>query len=186
MRQITQKITHAFEGRYALRIDNSRTDGDSLWLFGNRIAEWRRDGLWISNAGWNSKTTKERLNGLTGVSISQRAGTWYLNDREWDGSWVNVYNWSRGEVAQVEAEQVASEPEFDTTSEWVEEGYSRPVYSVCHTLVESLLEQVEQKLSEAGIPTKRMESDTTGVYKPNYFVIVHPENFETAVNILTQ
>lgn len=186
MRRITAEITRAFEGRYALKIDNSRTDGDSLWLFGNRIAEWRRDGLWISNAGWQSNTTKERLNGLSGVSISQRSGTWYLNDREWDGSWVNVSNWSRGEVAQGQAEQVANEPVFDTTSEWVEEGYSRPVYAVCHTLVESVLEALEQKLSEAGIPTKRMESDTTGVYKPNYFIVVQPVNFETALNILTQ
>lgn len=186
MRKITAEITRAFEGRYALKIDNSRTDGQSLWLFDNRIAEWRGDGLWISNAGWQSKTTKERLNGLSRVSISQRSGTWYLNDREWDGSWVNVSNWNRGEVAQAEAEQVANEPVFDTTSEWVEEGYSRPVYAIYYTLVEVNLESVEALLNEAGIPTKRMESDTAGAYRPNYFIVVRPVDVAEASSVLSE
>jgi hypothetical protein len=43
----------------------------------------------ISNAGWFSKTTKERLNGLYGVSISQKAGEWYLNGIKWGGHWIN-------------------------------------------------------------------------------------------------
>jgi hypothetical protein len=180
MRLITQRIIHAFEGRYGFKIDNSRTDGQSLWLFDNRIAEWRNDGLWITNADWNSMTTKERLNGLTGVNIRQQRGVWFLNGREWDGSWVHVGDWTNG----IETEQNINEHEFDTTSEWVEDGYSRPVYSIYYTLVEVTLEPVEALLNGAGIPTKRMESDTDGMYRPNYFLVVRPNDVDKALNNL--
>lgn len=187
MRQITQRIVHAFQGRYELRIDNSRTDGTSLWLFGNKIAEWREDGLWVSNGGWDSKTTKERLNGLSGVNIVQRRGTWFLNGREWDGRWINVDAWNDG-IEYVDGGSVReeNEQEFDVTSEWTNEGYSRPLYSIYHTLVESNLEAVEQVLSEAGIPSRRMESDTEGVYRPNYFIVVRPEDVVRASSVLCE
>jgi hypothetical protein len=51
MRQITQQIVNAFQNSRSLTIGNSRTNGESLWLFGNKIAEIRRDGLWVSNGG---------------------------------------------------------------------------------------------------------------------------------------
>lgn len=185
MRRITAEITRAFEGRYELRIDNSYTDGNCLWLFENKIAERRDGNLWITDAGWDGLTTKERLNGLSGVSISIRRGVWFLNGREWDGRWVNVWTWDvYSKQYENEAKAVANEPEFDTTSEWMPEGYSKPVYSVFYTLVESDIEAVEQRLTEAGIQTKRMESDTQGVYKPNYFIVVRPDDVARAVNIL--
>lgn len=180
MRKITRDIIRAFESRTELRIGNSRTDGKSLWLFGNKIAEHRSDGLWITNAGWNSVTTKERLNGL-GVRIQQVRGDWVLNGRAWEGGWVNVDAWNDG-CDSVPEENVQ---EFDVTSEWCVAGYSRPVYSVFHTLVEVELEAVEKMLSGEEIPSRRMESDTEGVYKPNYFVVVRPEDVERSVTILS-
>lgn len=185
MRQITERIVRAFEGRYEFRIDNSYTDGNCLWLHGNKIAEWRGSNLWITNAGWESRVTKERLNGLNGVNITERNAVWYLNGRAWNGARTNVWNWDvYSKQYENEAKAVANEPEFDTTSEWMPEGYSRPVYSVFYTLVESELEAVEQRLTEAGIQTKRMESDTAGVYRPNYFIVVSPDDLARAVNIL--
>jgi len=57
-----------------------------LKLFGNKIAARLGDGrVWISNAGWFSNTTKERLNGLPGVHIVQKRCRWFLNGMEWDG-----------------------------------------------------------------------------------------------------
>lgn len=190
MRQITRSIVCAFESRTELRIDNSRTDGTSLWLFGNKIAEWRGDGLWISNGGWSSRTTKERLNGLSGVRVRKQRGTLLLNDRVWDGRWVHVDAWNDG-ITYVNdespREENVQEREFDITSEWMHEyGYSKPLHSVFHTLVEANLEAVEQKLSEAGIPSRRMESDTEGMYCPNYFIVVHPEDVEKSLNLLNQ
>ena len=189
MRQITRDIVNAFQNSRSLTTGNSRTDGQSLWLFGNKIAEIRRDGLWITNAGWNSTTTKERLNGLSGVNIVQRRGTWYLNEREWDGRWVHVDAWNDG-ITYVNdespREESVQEPEFDVTSEWTNEGYSRPVYSIYHTLVRANLEPVEAMLNGEGIPTRRMESDTAGIYQPNYFVVVRPEDVVRASSILCE
>jgi hypothetical protein len=158
-----------------------------LWLFGNKIAEIRRDGLWITNAGWDSVTTKERLNGLIAVKIRNRRGTWILNDRPWSGEWVNVDEWNNGIIShREESVQVDEGFEFDLTSEWVEQGYSRPVYSVFHTLDVSSLEVVEQTLETESIPSRRMESDTAGMYQPNYFIVVRPDDFEDAMSILSE
>jgi len=189
MRQITRDIVNAFQNSRSLRIDNSRTDGESLWLFDNKIAEIRRDGLWITNAGWNSTTTKERLNGLSGVNIVQRRGTWFLNGNEWDGRWTHVDTWNEGGIAhepESVPEENVQEPEFDVTSEWMPEGYSKPVYAVFHSLKEASIEPVEAMLNGEGIPTRKTESDTDGVYRPNYFVIVRPEDVDKAVRILSE
>jgi len=90
MRQITREVCGAFMSGRAMRKSNTVTDGTSLWLFGNKIAEWRNGALCITNCGWTSNTTKERLNGLHGVHITQRNFEWYLNGTLWDGSWVQV------------------------------------------------------------------------------------------------
>ena len=184
MRKITREIVDAFQNSRSLTIGNSRTNGESLWLFDNKIAEIRRDGLWITNAGWDSATTKERLNGLSSVHIIQRRGNWYLNERQWDGSWVHVDSFSRGVDVSIPEENV-QDVEFDVTSTWMEQGYSRPVYSIYHTLLEEGLRAVEILLNGEGIPTKRMESDTEGVYRPNYFIVVRPEDVQASANILS-
>lgn len=189
MRQITRKIVGAFSRGESLKIDNTYTDGTNIWLFGNLIAFRANDGLWICNGGWSSKTTKERLNGLNGVRIQQIRGQWYLNDIAWDGGWVNVPAWddTLGGTTPIRADWDESAEEvqdYDMTSEWVDEGFSKPIYSVLHSLVEVDLERVEKVLEAEGIPCRRMESDTVGTYRPNYFVIVHPSNFEKAKQCL--
>ncbi len=90
MRQVTQRICRAFEYQQAFKIGNSETDGKVLYLHGNAIARHTPDGIEITNAGWSSNVTKERLNGLSGVNIVQKNFTWYLNGKEWDGGWINV------------------------------------------------------------------------------------------------
>lgn len=86
MRKITKSIVSAFIGRKPAKSGNTYTDGNALFLHNNKIAEYIHCDLWITNAGWFSKTTKERLNALPGVSINEKAGTWYLNGLPWDGS----------------------------------------------------------------------------------------------------
>lgn len=90
MRKVTTEIVRAFYAREARNIGNSSTDGNALFLHGNKIAEFRDGALWITNAGWSSNTTKERLNGLHGVSINQKNFTWYLNGKEWNGEWIKI------------------------------------------------------------------------------------------------
>lgn len=64
-----------------------------LKLFGNEIAYRYNDPertLSITNAGWMSDTTRERLNGIEGVNIRQSKGVWYLNGEEWDGKLKDI------------------------------------------------------------------------------------------------
>jgi hypothetical protein len=64
-----------------------------LKLFGNEIAYRYNDPektLSITNCGWKTATTKERLNGIDGVCIQQKKGDWYLNGKLWNGELINV------------------------------------------------------------------------------------------------
>lgn len=76
MRAIIQQAAQAFNANVAFRnsntcviIEGSKTN---LYLHGNLIATKSDGETEITNAGWFSNTTKERLNGLPNVSISQR------------------------------------------------------------------------------------------------------------------
>src|SRR5258708_35088119 len=90
MRKITKDIVFAFNNGFVKKVDDTETDGISIWLHDNKIAEKIGNELWITNAGWRSNTTKERLNGLQGVKLRQKNFEWYLNGRKWAGEWVNV------------------------------------------------------------------------------------------------
>lgn len=91
-RKVTKTICSAFIAGNALKVSNSTTDGNKLYLHGHLIAEKREDGLYITNAGWSSNVTKERLNGLPGVSINQKNFVWFLNGKQWNGEWIKVSN----------------------------------------------------------------------------------------------
>lgn len=91
MRKITREIIAAFMSHECKRIGNSKTGGEFLYLHDNPIACHEPDGtISITTAGWNTPTTRERLNGLPGVRVYVRRGQLYLNDRPWDGSWIEV------------------------------------------------------------------------------------------------
>lgn len=97
MRKITEEaVTHFYNGT---TFKKSNTEVEVfpevtiLKLYGNEIAWLYNDPLktlTITDAGWATNTTKERLNGLKGVSINQVKGSWYLNDELWDGSKIEI------------------------------------------------------------------------------------------------
>ena len=88
-RKITEESIRKFLDGVPFRKQNMEVIIDNsvsyLKLHGNKIAAVCNSELWISNAGWFSKTTKERLNGLPNVLIHQFKGNWYLNGNRWDG-----------------------------------------------------------------------------------------------------
>lgn len=90
MRKITKEIATAFLAKRKKANGATTTNGASLYLHGNEIARHTESGLQITNAGWFSITTKERLNALPNVSIFQKADEWYLNGKQWDGQWITV------------------------------------------------------------------------------------------------
>lgn len=95
MRKITEQAVAAFIGGYKFSSSNTvvTVDDDGvveMLLHGNLIARKEFGVISITNAGWSSNVTKERLNALPGVSIHQKNWVWFLNGKEWDGSWEVV------------------------------------------------------------------------------------------------
>lgn len=90
MRKVTQEIINAFNAGYSKTVSNTHTDGKAIYLHGNKIAEKRNGEIWITNAGWQSNTTKERLNRL-GANIHQKDWKWYLNGKPWNGEWIKLH-----------------------------------------------------------------------------------------------
>lgn len=90
MRKVTREICEAFEQGRKRTISNSRTDGQVLYLWGNAIAKKVNGELYIRHAGWKTRTTKERLNGLTGVSVVQRDYEFYCNGIPIGDDWHHV------------------------------------------------------------------------------------------------
>jgi hypothetical protein len=97
MRKITEESVQAFMNAEVFNKSNTKVrvlpNVTVLSLFGNDIA-WKYNDpnqtISISDAGWKSDTTKERLNGIPGVSIQQKKGEWYLNGNEWDGKIIDL------------------------------------------------------------------------------------------------
>jgi len=102
MRKVTREVCIAFlEGR-PKRVDNTDTDGVTLRLHRNAIAQWRMDGLWITTAGWDTVTTRDRLKGLllrcqlhtlgrcVTPTVWRHRGQLMLGHQPWDGSWTRV------------------------------------------------------------------------------------------------
>jgi hypothetical protein len=94
MRKITNNAINAFLAGRNFKESNteikSNCNGVYMYLFDNLIACRVGDRLQITTAGWNTVTTRERLNGLPNVSVSQRKGQLYLNGTEWDGELITI------------------------------------------------------------------------------------------------
>lgn len=95
-RKITQDAVRAFYNRRNFKRGNTRVEVNEanesrLILHGNTIAYMDNTKVLISNCGYFTNTTKERLNGLSGVSIYQRNFEWFLNGEKWDGGKIRIY-----------------------------------------------------------------------------------------------
>ena len=97
MRKITRESVNAFMNAQPFNRQNMQVEVlpnvTILKLHGNKIAYRYNDPqrtLSITNAGWQSNTTKERLNAIDGVSINQKNWIWYLNGKEWDGNLIDI------------------------------------------------------------------------------------------------
>ena len=94
-RKITEQAVQSFYNREKFNKSNMSVeitdDGRTLLkLHGNTIAGRDADGVWITDAGWPTRTTFERLNGLDDVYINTKKGQTYLNGEEWDGEKVYI------------------------------------------------------------------------------------------------
>ena len=92
MRKVTKNVVGSFVHNKAQANGNTSTDGTALFLHGNKIAEWVTENIVrVTLAGWPTSTTRERLNGIPGVSAYQRDGQQYINGKQVDPrAWVEV------------------------------------------------------------------------------------------------
>lgn len=97
MRQITKESITAFNNAKKFNRQNMSVEVlpnvTILKLHGNAIAYRYNDPqrtLSITNCGWFTPTTKERLNALEGVNIQQKNFVWFLNGKEWNGSKIDI------------------------------------------------------------------------------------------------
>ena len=98
MRKIEQQMNEAILNREDFKKDNTEvitiSDCSFVYLHGNHIAslDTATNSLTLKDGGWQSNTTKSRLNALLdefvpSMGIFQKDWTWYLSDRL-DGSIV--------------------------------------------------------------------------------------------------
>jgi hypothetical protein len=79
MRQITELMAYCFYNNVNKSLSNTTVKDGAMYLFGNKIA-WHENGkIYFSMCGYDTPTTRERLNGL-GVRVSQIKG-----DQVWNG-----------------------------------------------------------------------------------------------------
>lgn len=97
MRQISFDAAEKFMQATAFKKANTEVvtlpNVTILKLFGNEIAYRYNDPsntLSITNCGWETNVTKDRLNALPNVSIKQVKGKWYLNNELWDGNLIDI------------------------------------------------------------------------------------------------
>jgi len=93
MRQITQRAKQAFDNNTPFCESNTQVivmrDVTEMYLFGNKIARKFGDKTTISLAGWNTNTTRERLNAF--ANVYTRQGQAYINGKAVsDTEWVEV------------------------------------------------------------------------------------------------
>lgn len=98
MRKITREASAAFQRGTPWRKDNTyvnvRDDVVRLYLFNNAIAKYHINDtvIEVRTANWETPTTKDRLNGIPGVNISQKKGIWSINGMVWyaSGNWTMI------------------------------------------------------------------------------------------------
>jgi hypothetical protein len=102
MRKVTRIVCTAFLNGVKRKMSNTKTDGIHLWLHGNLIAKkGEHSDVFITDAGWQTNTTAERLNGLLSLMgkasrICRRSYRWYfiINEKHkkimTEGKWYKI------------------------------------------------------------------------------------------------
>ena len=85
MRKVTTMTAAAFRCGQNKTVGNTSVRDGEYFLHGNKIAEYAGPcTIKLMDAGWQTVTTKERLNGIlegfgSGIRIFQRNHTWYYS-----------------------------------------------------------------------------------------------------------
>ena len=201
MRAISIKTANAL-----LNYKNTKTSNTIVWqdsegshmsLFGNEIAWVTLDGsLYITDCGWVTNTTRDRLAAILRLPLNIRKGAWVLNGEPWDG---------RPKLVRTQVEKPnpsAKTNTFIETTKWVsfngQRGSNQPTYGVagandtgmwddspCRTDVATAeLKAVAEHLAERGIKTKEVALESSNVFCIGRYLIAYPHEVELARTIV--
>lgn len=114
-RQVTEDAVQALFSGQNFRRGNTRVEDGVMYLHNNPIARMRSDGtVEITNAGWPTPTTRERLNGILehlGMPrMYQQQGEQMLFDAPWDGSWTPIMSSELMDYRQTLIDQGVGDP----------------------------------------------------------------------------
>jgi hypothetical protein len=96
MSKISEQAAEAFMGGYyyanshTMVLASGNTENTLMYLHSNLIATKLHNNISITNANWSTVTTKSRLNSIPGVHIYQKDNQWFLNNKEWNGDWIQI------------------------------------------------------------------------------------------------
>ena len=94
MRKITEQIAHAFKQGKRKSNGNTRTNGNMVFLHTNIIAERYENGaIYMSLAGWNTVTTRERLNGIAAILGLKARFTQKNFEPYFNGELIDAHDW---------------------------------------------------------------------------------------------
>ena len=92
MRKITENAVYNFLNDTEYHSSNTevsvykKLNKTFMMLHGSIIAKKTKSGIFVSNAGYETNTTKERLNGLLQMiganAIKQKDFVWYIGEKE--------------------------------------------------------------------------------------------------------
>ena len=182
----------------------NQSTGDALYYHGNKIAEWRDGNLYISNGGYEgsrgetgSKTTKDKLNALPNVRLSQNNFKWYLNGVEWNGEWIKVEGVTAPEIDMSSAGDVfVTQMEYIKMDGW--RGYEQPKFAVvgandtggwddspCPShIAKSELDAVAKLLKKENIKVKKVTCETSNVFCIHHYLIPMLKNVDKAREVV--
>jgi hydroxymethylpyrimidine pyrophosphatase-like HAD family hydrolase len=200
----TNKVIESFKQGKAKRIKNDLSTGKELFYHGNKIAEYKADGLYISNGGFNSytrsgkeitgsKTTKDRLNQLT--DIRQFKCQWYLNGKEWNGTEIKISDCTFTKFKN-NGNYFNEEMTYIETDGW--RGYSEPKYAIaganntgnwsdspCKSYIcESEIKDIQDYLLSNGIKTIIKVCETTNVFCVHVYLIPKVKDYQKGIELV--
>jgi len=108
MRQIEQQMINAIKGKHTLCKDNTsvtynyQTNSSGVYLHGNHIATVGENYVEIFDGGWQTNTTKSRLNAIINslcdgytCGVYQHKFEWFITDDKLVHQFENGYTFAR-------------------------------------------------------------------------------------------
>lgn len=93
MRKISEEAHEAFINQRRFKKGNTKVvvalDVRSMYLFGHEIVREDHEGLKITSAGFNTRTTRDRLSAFINVR-SVKGQLVIKNKFPWNGEWLNL------------------------------------------------------------------------------------------------